>query len=317
MFGTGLNSLINRLSLGIYSINAGNTSAKLKKEIQSIADILFQQKSHLPGAKKESSVFKMSLSILLDSAIAKQQNKNQKSHDFTIRFDPPIVLNKNKNYKAALNKVVNMTYSWYNVRAVYGNNTLRWKKKSESGWKTITFPDGMYNYNDLNSFMQKKLGKKDPTDEHSEELFTLFFDGSIFRAVILLDNSIELDLSSGTFADLLGFGKKVLDQTTNISKNVPNITRGVDWVSIHCDHITREVTNVGSDVLFSLPTTSLADVSYSFSKEPRRLSWHPVNKHSIQSIRVYVTDGRNGILDMNDLDLAISLFIKDELQIHD
>ena len=100
--------------------------------------------------------------------------------------------------------------------------------------------------------------------------------------MILLDNSIELDLSSGTFADLLGFEKKVLDQTTNISKNVPNITRGVDWVFIHCDLITREVKNVGSDVLFSLPTSTL-DVSYSFSKEPLRLSWHTVNKHNIQS----------------------------------
>ena len=68
----------------------------------------------------------------------------------------------------------------------------------------------MFNYDDLNSFIQKKIGKKDPTDEHSEELFTQFFDNSIFRAVILLD-SIELDLSSGTFADLLGFEQKVLN----------------------------------------------------------------------------------------------------------
>ena len=52
----------------------------------------------------------MSLSILLDSAFAKQQNKNQKSQDFTIRFDDPIVLDKNKNYKAALNEVVTMSY---------------------------------------------------------------------------------------------------------------------------------------------------------------------------------------------------------------
>ena len=246
----------------------------------------------------------MSLSILLDSQIAKQQNPNQKSHDFTIRFDPPIVLDKNKNYKAALNELVTMSYSWYNVRAVYGNNTLKWKKKSDSSWKTITFPDGMFTYDDINSFMQKKLGKVDPSDKDSDELFTLFFDSTIYRAVVLLDNSIELDLSSGSFADLLGFEKKVLDQTMNISKFVPNITRGVDWVFIHCDLITREVKNVGSDVLISLPT-STRQISYSFSKEPMRLSWHTVNKNSIQSIRVYVTDGGNRILDMNNLDLAI------------
>ena len=42
MFGSGLNSLINRLYLGISSLHAGNTSAKLKKEIQTISDLLLK-----------------------------------------------------------------------------------------------------------------------------------------------------------------------------------------------------------------------------------------------------------------------------------
>ena len=40
--GTGFNGLINRLSLGISSIVAGNTSIKLRKEIQAIAKLLHQ-----------------------------------------------------------------------------------------------------------------------------------------------------------------------------------------------------------------------------------------------------------------------------------
>ena len=199
-----------------------------------------------------------------------------------------------------------MPYSWYNIRAVYGNNSLKWKKKSDSSWKTITFPDGMFTYDDINSFMQKTLGKVG-----DDELFTLFFDNTIYRAVMVLDSSIELDLSSGSFADLLGFEKKVYMQRMNISKFIPNITRGVDWVFIHCDLITREVENVGADVLFCLPT-SMISIGYSFSKEPKRISWQPANKEIIQAIRVYVTDGRNGILDLNDIDFAISIFLKEE-----
>ena len=250
----------------------------------------------------------MSLSILLDSQIAKQQNPNQPTHDFTIRFDPPIVFDRNKNYKAALNELVTMSYSWYNVRKDYDNNKFKWKKKTDSAWVTVTFPDGMYTYDDLNSFIQKKIGKE---GKDSEELFTLFFDSTIFRAVILLDSTIEIDLSSGKFADLLGFEHKILDSTTNISKFVPNITRGVDWIFIHCDLITRDVKNVGADVMISLPT-STRRISESFSVEPRRLQWHNVNKSQVDSIRVYVTDGRNGILDMNGLDMAISVFIEEE-----
>ena len=44
-FGTGfILNWINRLSLGIASIHAGNTSIKLKKEIQRIVDRLLEAK---------------------------------------------------------------------------------------------------------------------------------------------------------------------------------------------------------------------------------------------------------------------------------
>ena len=76
----------------------------------------------------------------------------------------------------------------------------------------------MYGYDDLNNFMQKELGKKDPADDKSKELFTLFFDFTVLRAVIILDSTVEIDLSTGTFADLLGFEKKIISQETNISK---------------------------------------------------------------------------------------------------
>ena len=150
----------------------------------------------------------MSLSLLLDSQIAKLQDPNAVSHDFRIRFDPPIELKRTQNWKAALNKIVAMSYSWYNVRASYGNNTLKWKKKTDSAWQTVTLPDGMYSYDDINNFMQKQLGKKDPADDKSKELFSLFFDYSVLRSVIVLDSTIELDFSTGTFAELLGFEKK-------------------------------------------------------------------------------------------------------------
>ena len=59
----------------------------------------------------------MSLNRLLDSSLAKQQrnNLNQKSHDFTIYLNPPIVLDREKSYKAAFNRVITMSYSWYNI----------------------------------------------------------------------------------------------------------------------------------------------------------------------------------------------------------
>jgi len=66
---------------------------------------------------------------------------------------------------------------------------------------------------------------------------------------------------------------------------IPNITRGDDWVFLHCDLITRRVYDVESSVLFRFATANI-QVSYPFQKEPLRLEWQPVNKSQIYSIRV-------------------------------
>ena len=88
----------------------------------------------------------MSFDILLDSSLAKLQIDGERnvSHDFTVNFYPPIELGSG-NYKAALNRLITMSYSWNNIDAFYNNNKIRWRKKTEA-WQTLTFPNGMYDY---------------------------------------------------------------------------------------------------------------------------------------------------------------------------
>ena len=200
----------------------------------------------------------MTLNLLLDSSLAKLQRTGaaQVSHDFTINFQPQIKLDSG-NYKASLNKLITMSYSWYNIDASFGNNKIRWRKKTEE-WQTLTFPNGMYGYFDINSFLQIQIGKVDPKDKDSDFIFTLYFD-------------YELDLSEGELAELLGYEKKILTGKKNfVGAMVPNITRSVDWVFLYCDLITRRANDVPSDVLYSFSTTGL-QVSYPFQKEPYRL----------------------------------------------
>ena len=68
----------------------------------------------------------------------------------------------------------------------------------------MIFPNGMYDYTDLNSFLQTQTGKVDPKDKESEYIFTLYFDMTIFWVVILMHENYELDLSGGKFAELVG-----------------------------------------------------------------------------------------------------------------
>jgi len=118
----------------------------------------------------------MSFDLLLISSLAKLQRNGERNvlHDFTIKFPSPIYLDSG-NYKAAL-KNISMSYSWYNIDASYDNNKIRWRKKTEEAWKTLTFPNGMYDYKDINRFIQSHTGRVDPKDEKSAFIFNMYFD---------------------------------------------------------------------------------------------------------------------------------------------
>ena len=251
----------------------------------------------------------MGFDILLDSSLAKLERGGERnvSHDFTVKFHPPIELGDG-NYKAALNRLITMSYSWNNIDSSYDNNKIRWKKKTEQTWKTLTFPNGMYDYARINTFIQQHTGKVDPTKEDSAYIFTIHFEFLTYRIFIVIRGDYELDFSQGNFGDLLGFRKRTLS-FTSFGTKIPNITRDVDWVYLYCDLISRQTNNVPSDLLYSFSTADLR-VSYPFRKEPRRLEWQPVNKSSINEIRVWVTDGRNNILNLNGTDIAINLMIE-------
>jgi len=65
----------------------------------------------------------------------------------------------------------------------------------------------MYGYSDIHSFLQTQTGKVVPKDKDSDFIFTLYFDMTMFRVVILMHENYELDLSEGEFAELLGYEK--------------------------------------------------------------------------------------------------------------
>ena len=193
------------------------------------------------------------------------------SHNFTVKFHPPIDL---PTRKTALNRLITMSYSWKNIDSRYDNNKIRWKKKNGTSVENLNFPE-------WNVWLHRNqhTGKVDPTNKDSNYIFTIHFEFSTYRILILVYRDYELDLSQGNFNELLGYNKRILTGDS-FGDKVPNITRGVDWVYLHCDLISRRTNNVSSDVLNSFSTSDLR-VSYPFRKEPRRLEWQPVNKSYI------------------------------------
>ena len=128
--------------------------------------------------------------------------------------------------------------------------------------------------------------------------------------IITLENNYQLDLTKSNFNNLIGFNKVILQDEVNIGSKTPNISEDTDVLNIHCDLISDSlVDGKESDIIFSFGTGTLR-ASYNFILEPRRTIFNPINRTSISSICIYVTDGLRRPVYLNHADTAFSLILK-------
>ena len=128
--------------------------------------------------------------------------------------------------------------------------------------------------------------------------------------IITLENNYQLDLTKSNFNNLIGFNKVILQDEVNIGSKTPNISEDTDVLNIHCDLISDSLADgKESDIIFSFGTGTLR-ASYNFVLEPRRIIFNPINRTSISSIRIYVTDGLRRPVYLNHADTAFSLILK-------
>ena len=91
---------------------------------------------------------------------------------------------------------------------------------------------------------------------------------------------------------------------------MPNLSQDTDILNVHCDLINKSlVDGQETDIIYSF-STGVLQPSYSFTLEPKRVTSNPVNKTTISSIRIYITDGKRRLVDLNGADTSFSLILK-------
>ena len=182
----------------------------------------------------------------------------------------------------------------------------------EGHGQILIFAQGVWTYHDFDKYI-KELTKTIDGEGNEDYPITLTFDDPTFRVIIDLDDGYRLDLTKSNFNELIGFDKKILTEIENIGVRVPNLTQDTDVLNIHCDLISNSlVDGEESDIIYSFGTSTLR-ASYGFVLEPRRVIFNPVNKTSISSIRIYITDGLRRPVYLNNADTAFFTHIKKRL----
>ena len=203
-----------------------------------------------------------------------------------------------------------MSFTWFNVNSSYGNQLIKYSSDNGSTFHEITFPAGVWNYTDFNTYIKDITKIVKDGASNNEYPITLEFDNTTFRVTVTLAPNYQLDLTASNFNELIGFNKEVSKIKTNIGPKVPNLSQDTDILNIHCDLINDSlVDGQDTDIIYSF-STSVLRPSYSFTIEPRRVTFNPVNKNSIDSIRIYITDGKRRLINLNGADTSFSLILK-------
>ena len=242
------------------------------------------------------------------SSINRQKIGRSRPEDFVIKFNPVMHLSTEMHHELAVDRV-SMTYSWHNINAEYGNKTIKYSKDNGSTWKTITFVDGMYSYDDLSDYINQVITDNDDQPSNNRVGVKIYFVLTSYRVVVELGNQWLLDIRDSTFGDLIGFEPKILT-TTGYSSKLPNITNSVDSIHVNCDIVTDSITDGRySNTLVVIPTDNLTR-SYPFTFEPKRALFSPISKTIIGEIRITLTDSRGRPINLNGVDWYMNLILR-------
>ena len=127
----------------------------------------------------------MDREIVLSSYKVKGQGNNT-PQDFTTKFYVPIILDSNYQYTVGLNRIINMSFTWFNVNSSYKNQLIKYSSDNGSTFKEITFPAGVWNYTDFNTHIRDITKIVKDGAENNEYSITLEFDNTTFRVTITL-----------------------------------------------------------------------------------------------------------------------------------
>ena len=165
----------------------------------------------------------MDREIVLSSYSVKDQGNNT-PQNFVTKFNRPLILDDNHQYVIGLNRIINMSFTWFIVNSSYNNQLIKYSSDNGLTFHEITFPAGVWNYTNFNTYIKDVTKIVKDGANNNEYPITLEFDDTTFRVTVTLANNYQLDLTASNFNDLIGFDKKVLKDKTNIGPKVPNLS---------------------------------------------------------------------------------------------
>lgn len=238
---------------------------------------------------------------------SQDSNATGPSHDFTVRFQPPIELSTDAAYKIALQNA-ELWHAWRNVKKGV-NDTFRYNNGVT--WKTITIDAGAYNIVTLDEELSAQLKANGDWDTAKKSApIALVANYNTLRTLMRVDDKYSVDFTiQKSLRDLLGFDAKVIrGPGVFTSDHRLNITV-TQSILLHCDltygsYLDGAKSSVIGKMIPNHPPGTL------LTYQPFRPYYLPVNRNDfISSVRLRVTNQNDEPLDLSDTPVNYTLHL--------
>jgi len=188
-------------------------------------------------------------------------------------------------------------YSFPNIDS--SNNTLR--IYNGTAWTTIQIPEGSYELENINDYVQKQLGN---------ENVSLLPNTNTLKAVIVVGDGHRVDLSAAnSLASVLGFERRIFEAGTFESTGLVNIMN-VSSIKVICSGIANSFSNgVRDNVIYSFFPD--ADVGAKIVERPFQPTYLPVACKRMEDFYVSLVDQNDKPLNLRGEEWSARFHIKE------
>lgn len=221
--------------------------------------------------------------------------------DFTTTLYPPLQF-KGKKWSVGLISL-DSYYSFPNITPL--NNIFKYSVDSGISWKFITLAVGSYEITNINSEIQRLMLLNGDTG-----ISILVNEATLGSIVNIVPTTYRVNFTvNHSIANTLGFNSVVLTTGYNISPNIVNILT-VNSVIVNCSIVGNSYLN-GSNfpVIYSFfPNVA---PGRKIVVEPSNIVYLPITTGYIPSIRIWITDQDNNLLDLRGDTFTCRLHFKE------
>jgi hypothetical protein len=229
---------------------------------------------------------------------------------FTTALNPPIHLDRDTKYEAALLSV-DMYYSFPNI--TNENNNFTYSTDNGKNWKTIILDTGCYELMAINDEIQRQMiSNGDYNPEINECYISITPNVSKLKSIVQIShNHYLIDFSKeNSIGSTLGFNPSTISYGYNESHKIVDIMK-INSILVNIDIISGSYLNgVQHPVIYSF-FPNVAPGRKIVERPNPSLTYYPVNRSSIDRITVSLTDQDNKPIDLRGETLTVRIEIRE------